>query len=113
MARISLHLNVLPPESEKARTFRIARFFTQNIFRIKRVNRNTFAFTTKVLKTREFHVFLANMHNVESELFGDFPEYPESFYTIRTVFLIIQKVSKLSEQSLERPDFLENTCTVL
>ena len=90
------------PESEKAKTFRIARFFTQKLFRIKRVNRDTFAFATKVRKTREFQVFLVN---------------PESFYTIRTVSWLSREflsypgslwnllnVFKLSVQSLDCPD---------
>ena len=39
--------------------------FQAKTFWIKRVNYDTFAFATKVLKTREFHDFFANVHNVE------------------------------------------------
>ena len=49
----------------KSKNFTDSNIFHAKTFRTKRVNRDTFAFATKVRKTREFHVFLANVHNVE------------------------------------------------
>ena len=49
----------------KSKNFPDSKIFHVKTFRIKRVNCDTFAFATKVRKTREFHVFLANVHNVE------------------------------------------------
>ena len=49
----------------KSKNFPESMIFHAKTFRIKRVNRDTFAFATKVRKTREFYVFLANVHNVE------------------------------------------------
>ena len=48
----------------KSKNFPDSMIFHAKTFRIKRVNRDTFAFATKVCITREFHNFLANVHNV-------------------------------------------------
>ena len=91
----------------KSKNFPDSKIFHAKTFRIKRVNRDTFAFATKVLKTREFHVFFANVHNVElngvwfiwwlSGLSRKFLYYPDSLWIVRTV-------SRLSGQSLDCPD---------
>ena len=47
------------------KNFPDSKIFHAKTFQTKRVNRDTFAFATKVRKTREFHVFLANVHNVK------------------------------------------------
>ena len=57
-----------PCRVRKSKNFPVSKIFHTKTFRIKRVNRKTFAFATKVRKTREFHVFLANVHN--GELYG-------------------------------------------
>ena len=72
----------------KSKNFPDSKIFHAKTFRMKRVNRETLAFATKVRKTREIHVFwqICIISNwMESDLFGDFLDYPESFYTIRTV----------------------------
>ena len=40
------------------------KIFHAKTFRIKGVNRDTFAFATKVHKTKEIHVLLADVHKV-------------------------------------------------
>ena len=80
----------------KSKNFPDSKIFHAKTFRIKRVNRDTFAFATKVRKTREFQMCI--MSNwMESELFGDFLGYPESLS-------VVQTVSKLSWLSLECPE---------
>ena len=55
----------------KSKNFPDSQIFHAKTFRIRRVNRDTFAFATKVRKTREFRMCI--MSNwMESELFGDF-----------------------------------------
>ena len=54
-----------PGRVRKSKNFPDSKIFHAKTFRIKHVNRDTFAFTKKVRKTREFHVFLAFVHNVE------------------------------------------------
>ena len=60
------------PRDRKSKNFPDSKIFHAKTFRIKCVNRDTFAFATKVRKTREFHAFLANVQmssRMESELF--------------------------------------------
>ena len=54
-----------PDPVRKSKNFTDSKIFDAKTFRIKRVNRDTFDFATKVCKIRELHIFLANVHNVK------------------------------------------------
>ena len=54
----------------KSKNFPDSKIIHAKTFRTKRVKRDNFAFATKVRRTREYHVFLANMHNVELDGVG-------------------------------------------
>ena len=104
----------------KSKNFPDSKKFHAKTFRIKRVNRDTFAFATKVRKNREFMYFwlMCLMSNwMKSELFCDFLDYLERFLTIWTVSWLsgqfldypgslwnVLKVFRLSLQSLDCPD---------
>ena len=126
---IGLHIHLNQCRVRKSKNFPDSKIYHAKTFRIKRVNRDTFAFATKVRKTREFHVFLANEHNVKldgvwiiwwlSGSSGKFLYYPDSFLIVQTVsilsgqslecpesFYIIRTVSGLSGQFLDYPDSL-------
>ena len=100
----------------KSKNFPDSKIFHAKNFRIKRVNRDTFAFATKVRKTGECHVFLPNLHNVGldgvwiirwlSGLSGKFIDCLESFWIVRTflrlseILWIVRTIPRLSGQSL-------------
>ena len=118
----------------KSKNFLESKIFHAKTFRIKRVNRDTFDFATKLCKIREFHIFFGKcawswigwsqnypvtfqIIRTVSGLSGQFLDYPDSLWIVRTVsrlsgqFLnyldslwIVRTVSRLSGQSLDCPD---------
>ena len=86
----------------KSKNFPDSKIFHAKTFRIKRVNRDTFAFATKVRKTEEFHFCCQKcikLDWMEPELSYEFLDNSESCCTIRTL-------SGLSRQFLAYPDSL-------
>ena len=124
-----------PGRVRKSENFPGSKIFHAKTFRIKRVNRDTFEFATKVLKTCKFHVFLGNVHKIgkqnvkklsnlwfiwiDSGLSGQSLDFLDNFWIIQIVsglsgkFLdypdslwIVQTVSKISRQPLDYADSL-------